>query len=224
MSINPQYGEFGDSDCTNFVSQALKAGGFPEDNKWFFDRTYNSHPGRCTGYRYPTPFPRCGWFCGEDDHMRYAAQVYLDQHDAFCGNSWALTDNLFDYLTKTKGFRSTVLEDATGLPQGPKYIAFTSEVRTGDVVFYHQEGTDYVAAGGWFNHAAVIIGWGGATEGGIIKIPAPIMPNVVDHSASYSIFGPRAINDTKSPVQEMVIVHIPDVIPTLGRYKPGCGR
>jgi len=233
LGVNPQYGEFGDSDCTNFVSQALKAGGFPEDDRWFFDRTYNSHPGRCTGYRYPTPFPRCGGFCGEDDRWMYAVQVYLDQaHSAFCGNSWALTDNLFDYLTKTKGFRSTVLEDATGLPQGPKYIAFTSEVRTGDVVFYHQEGTDSVAAGGRFNHAAFVVGWGYTTKEGEPSYivgdpegePPPIIPNVVDHSAQYSMYGPRAINDTYGPVQQMVIVHIPDVIPTLGRYKPGCGK
>ena len=36
-SVNHIYGEFGDSDCTNFVSQVLKEGGLPEDSQWFFE-------------------------------------------------------------------------------------------------------------------------------------------------------------------------------------------
>jgi hypothetical protein len=65
-----------------------------------------------------------------------------------------------------------------------------------------------------FNHAAIIVDTSGPiTIAGKAPIP-PISgtaPQVADHSGAYHTV--RAINDTKSPVQMLLIVHIPDDIP-----------
>jgi|GEM_PF-2219309 hypothetical protein len=217
---NHQYGVFGGSDCTNFVSQALKAGGFPEDDEWFFDRTFIQNPGRCTGYRFPTPSTRC-LFCSEDAMMRLAIDA---SYSAFCGNSWALTDNFFDYLTKIKGFRYKIEEDSSGLPQGYDEYTFSADIRPGDVVFYQQEAADYVASGsGDYNHAAIVVDWGLPTEmGQIDENSTQSVPLVVDRSGAKFGHLPHGINDTINPAQKIVVVYIPDSISTVKKSRNKC--
>jgi hypothetical protein len=237
-NINPQYGSFSDSDCTNFVSQALKAGGFPEDNEWFFDRTFNQSPGRCTGYHYPTPI-KCGWYCDEGDFVDNLANSYIDMNfRAFCGETWALTDNFYKYLIR-KGFKTTKIRGsvpasddyASGfvIPPAPKFIEFPAQVQTGDVVFYRQNHASYFGGhpGGLFNHAALVVGWGEVTLRG--KYPYMVhtfnyIPHIADHSSGNSRYGPRAINDTASQVNELVIVHIPSDISVNNSKPKGCRR
>lgn len=40
---NPAYQRIGGTDCTNFVSQALHAGGMPTDSSWSYDHSNNSY-------------------------------------------------------------------------------------------------------------------------------------------------------------------------------------
>jgi hypothetical protein len=94
-------------------------------------------------------------------------------------------------------------------------------VRKGDVVFYHQDTSEHVISKeAYYNHAAFIVGWGHLTDfridgnGNLIARDTYTSraPRVVDHSGPYSSFGAHSINDTESGVNEMVIVHIPEMI------------
>jgi hypothetical protein len=163
--VNPEYGVMGDSDCTSFVSQALKAGGFLEDDIWFFDeKGFEPWERGCTGY-----------------HPNYdllgltPTAPYLFAHDIgkpFCGVAWGLTEDLFDYFTTTMRFQVVAeiegTEPPTGLASGRiipgngEYIEFPVTVSIGDVVFYTQNHTDHLQRdpSNRFNHAAFIVGWG----------------------------------------------------------------
>jgi len=188
---NSEYGEFGNSDCTNFVSQALRAGYFPEDTRWFFEKPALVRASRCTGYHYASsPFKPCsGWLGCTVIDPRVGENI--DQ--AYCGEAWALTDNLFDYLTRDRGFAVSYYygeqvatgKDAdkqsvdTGSPVLPwavdwdangnartEYMPVSFDTRLGDVVFYRQEHAPAVRAGGQYNHVAFIVGWGALTRRG----------------------------------------------------------
>jgi RHS repeat-associated protein len=184
---------FPENDCTNFVSQALKAGGMPEDKKWFF-ATWGI-PSSCDPQNWP-------WS--------------MD-----CGKAWALTDELFDYLVLVKKFSHSDIHgadfEAGTIPQSPFPLPMSkiARVRSGDVVFYRQNISEYVQGGGKYNHASFVVGWGPLTKAakGEVYNQIPMnFPRVVDHSGPYSDYGSHSINDTANPVNEMVIVHIPDVI------------
>ncbi len=162
-SINPKYGKMGDSDCTNFVSQAMLAGGFPEDDTWFFEKR-GVFGGGCT-QSYGTWGP---WDLLPNSDPK-------DLLKPFCGVAWGLTDDLFYYLTEIKGFTPLVAdisgddypEDTSSyIPTNGKYIQFSSTIQKGDIVFYHQFDTEHVGAGGQFNHAAIVVGWGLPTDKG----------------------------------------------------------
>jgi RHS repeat-associated protein len=195
-----QYGLPFMNDCTSFVSQALKAGGMPEDQNWYFSKPDYlffdiKHPGSFTCNKYP-----------------------FSPH---CGEAWSVTPNLYDYLTSIKHFFYTDIRgDAFGglVPQSPTPIpaARLSFVQKGDVVFYSQD-----MPGVW-NHAAIVVGWGPLTnvknrnsEGnvGYTSINTPFEPLIVDHSSRppYNQ-GPRSINDISEAALEIVIVHISNVI------------
>ncbi|MEJ5312664.1 MAG: amidase domain-containing protein, partial [Anaerolineae bacterium] len=230
---NPDYGEFGGSDCTAFVSQALLAGGFPEDEQWFWEGLgATGRSSRCSEEQC------CDWWCGVERWL---------QRSAHCGHVWALTDEMYKYLTIDKGFESISLdgtEDATGItsegtfPEGEKVqspvlpwandvttdgqprtetINVPGSVRAGDVVFYKQRHAAHVIDGGDFNHAAFVVGWGMQTR---LAVPVSLYeppyiqtPHIVDHSSPISDLGRRAINDTYTEVNKIVIVLIPDEIP-----------
>jgi RHS repeat-associated protein len=120
-----QYGIFGDSDCTNFVSQALKAGGFPEDaSKWYFkERSWSEKTSRCSA----------------------TGANFKNSH---CGDAWAITLNLYQFLTGTKGFSSTIIgEHGQAIPGSGNPFPLPAGTRKGDVVFYRQEITDFVIGG-----------------------------------------------------------------------------
>jgi hypothetical protein len=104
-----------------------------------------------------------------------------------------LNDDLFDYLTREKGFSVTYYvgdqkatgrdadwnpsnalspvlpwasdQNADGQPQTEALFVFSS-AQAGDVVFYHQKHAPYVERGGQYNHAAFATGWGSQTSGG----------------------------------------------------------
>jgi RHS repeat-associated protein len=187
-----QYGVFGQGDCTNFVSQALKAGGFPEDDsEWYFKkRSWYWNTSRCS-------------------------DTGASSDKSYCGKAWALTFNLYQFLTGTKGFNSTnVGEYGELIPGSGNPFTLPAGTRKGDVVFYRQESSDFVIGGGLFNHAAIIVDTSGpVTVGGELPVPSisGSAPQIADHSGAYHTV--RAINDTKSPVQMLLIVHIPDDIP-----------
>jgi RHS repeat-associated protein len=164
-SINPEYGQFAGSDCTNFVSQALRAGGLTEDGTWHFEAPGpNGIATRC----YPWPLSSL--------LNNFGLQL------ATCGSSWVLTDKLKEYLVSNRGFSPSIItgtlpasssEDMTSirgkasglvLPspiQRDKYGAFSFssyQIRPGDVVFYHQNHAASVAnEDAYFNHSAFVI-------------------------------------------------------------------
>jgi len=229
---NSFYKEFGESDCTSFVSQALKAGGFPEDDNWFFEYSAVIKANKCSGYRLSLITNGCSQ-SSNPEQMK--AQAFASLYQSSCGNSWALTDNLYTYLTVQKGFTITKIRN---MPESPDWVQFPSSIKKGDVVFYHQNSADYFEnlPDGLFNHAAFIVGWGLVTKLGVPINSYPLslfpdsgpskpIPHVADHSGKYSYLGPRSINDTASKVDELVVVHIPDDIP-VNNDKPhnGCNR
>jgi RHS repeat-associated protein len=188
------YGQPFHNDCTSFVSQALKAGGMPEDETWFFSKK---------GTWIPDPFALGGaWTCS-----KYPWSPK-------CGVAWAVTQQLHDFLITSRSFSYTDIKGESfdgRIPKSPDLIPSTmlTNVQEGDVVFYSQ-----LTAGVW-NHAAFVVGKGPLTEVGknITHSDLPYQePLIADHSSHYSALGPRSINDITDPAFEIVIVHIPDVI------------
>jgi len=145
---------------------------------------------------------------------------------AQCGTAWALTFNLYQFLTGTMGFSATIIgehgEDipGTGINAERKPFPLPANTQKGDVVFYRQAGADYVQGGGLFNHAAIIVDTSGpiTAQGQVAidpKTGKPYVgtaPQIADHDGKFP--GVKAINDTNTPVQMILIVHIPDDIPT----------
>jgi hypothetical protein len=211
--INEEYGDFGASDCTNFVSQALREGGFPEDDEWFFEFPVRGARG-CTGARQ-----------SQITQSFFACLVVDRYFSSRCGSAWTLTDNLFNYL-KEKGFamsRYSGTQQPTGLNADGEVVVpaveglvlpwafdwdakgqarteslyLSSSTREGDVVFYKQRHTSHVSDGGEFNHAAFVVGWGELTRGGQTPPPGSVVgsfvdrqtPHIVDHSSPFSDLG-----------------------------------
>ena len=205
-----------DNDCTNFVSQGMKAGGFPEDDDWFFEVRGVDGKG-CTGYHPLSLGSELPW-----GDYRFP----WDIGKPFCGKAWGLTDDLYNYLTITHGFQSRTFlgtkparGNATGLviPYAGEYMEFPTWIDKGDIVFYRQNHADWIEKGGMFNHAAIVIGWGLPTSMKDLDFKTSesrMMPHIVDHSSGSSKFGKRTINDTNSDVNQITVVHIPDNIPS----------
>jgi hypothetical protein len=218
--INPEYGRFGDADCTNFVSQALRAGGFPEDEQWFFDTRSLLNPGSCTGFRW-SDYPRNPTYCSPDCGID--PRLVIGVRHAFCSTAWTLTDELFDYLTRDKGFAVTYHvgdQIATGInaegelsgaisPVLPwavdvgsngqpktEIMHISSATRAGDVVFYHQQHTTHVEGGGRYNHAAFVTRWGHQTRAG--GIPTSIGEEGAYYFSPFSHMTPHIV-DHSSP-------------------------
>jgi len=142
-----------------------------------------------------------------------------------------LTLNLGFKSYKIKGSVPASDKYASGLviPPAPNWVEFPYFIQEGDVVFYHQHHASYFAdyPDGLFNHAAIIVGWGMVTKKGEYPYMMPtlsLIPHIADHSSGYSRFGPRAINDTASQVNEIEIVHIPYDIPVKETKLQGCGK
>ncbi len=180
--INPDYGSFGGSDCTNFVSQSIKAGGMPENENWFFSAAGGILIGganRCI----PIHF---------EELLRYDPQaaksvVYYLTWASFCGEDWAITDNLYNHLISMGGVAYTIDGTIPALsnfadsdrrkelsaPKAhgnviPSPIQLSSygnfsfsgySIQAGDVVFYRQDHALHFVEepNGLFNHTAFII-------------------------------------------------------------------
>ena len=211
--INPEYGGFGDSDCTNFVSQSLKAGGMPEDNDWFFSA-------------------RGGWAFGNDHQCLPVQLDYIMQYDpnglagllavySFCGNDWAITDNLYNHLISIGGNPQTIdgsipalswnilktrrKNDPNVTYAGPGEVIpsplqlenygdfnFSSFVISpGDVVFYRQDNSKGAEGGILFNHAAVIIAssWSLTDLFNGHTINNKTTPLIAEHSGGFASVG-----------------------------------
>jgi len=184
-----EYGpKFGDRDCTNFVSQSLKAGGLPEDDEWFFTR-----PGLISGN------------CSTSNNLL----------NPICGPAWALTDKLFNHLTDKLKFEKIKITpndfEDNQIPKTPIQLPLylLRDAQKGDVVFYKQN-VEYVINGGLYNHAAIIVGKGTMTYHGV-KVNAQAL-NITDHSGPYPNINQHTINDNQANVLELLIVHIPDII------------
>jgi hypothetical protein len=197
---NPYYGAFKDNDCTNFVSQGLLTGGMPEDESWFFDRRAVGPNRRCSGFKY----------------LLYPESVrhnLLYMGVAFCGNAWAVTDDLYDNLL-ARGFskheirgsipplkssdlkfddpridraRDTNTGNVIPNPlQMDKYGNFnfsSYNIKRGDVVFYYQSHSGWE---GDFNHAAIVVGSGPLTDKANLKeLAGKTAPIVAEHSGGY---------------------------------------
>jgi len=183
---NPIYRDFGDSDCTNFASQVLREGGL-EDNypEWY--------------YNFPFGYFGSLWGLGY-------------------GPAWINTDKLFDFLTVTEGYsyQSVIgtipyTDSANGISgrripnrkiisEDPPFI-LPGGAKIGDILFYRQKVSAEIRKDPQitFNHAAVIVD--------------SIGPKMVDHSdPSRNRNESEIINETKSEVDELVVVHIPDQI------------
>lgn len=202
-SINPVYGEFGGSDCTNFASQTLKAGGFPEDDNWFFDEAA-PYPTRCSGTHVSVKRAiALAMGCG------CASTIYRAFTTSSCGKAWALTNELHAYLTANKSFNSVSFyfpyHPETGVGKNkinddPRI----ANIKKGDIVFYHSTGHER------FNHVAVVVDFGPPTKNGQPYGPAGIIvPYIVDHSGPEGRPEPRALDDTQGPLDELTVVHIP---------------
>jgi len=133
-----------------------------------------------------------------------------NQEDITIAWSWTWTvrndsDGLLNYL-EDLGYSTLTF----GQVAHKEYMEFPSTIKGGDIVFYHQ-----VGAGAHYNHAAVVVGWGPSDpreyDGGILPLrnTGGLIPYVAEHTGSYPQ-NPRPINYTTGPVNELVVVMVPE--------------
>ena len=213
-SVNHIYGEFGDSDCTNFVSQVLKAGGLPEDSQWLFEERAIS-PRYCSGNRIKSESILFAAGCGCADGLATGWKKINGLTVSSCGRAWAVANEFYNYLTSTLSFATTkfplpyhlLSKDDTWrskIIDDPRI----TQINVGDVVFYDPED------GERFTHVAVVVGFGPPTLEGqpdSIYTGYKVIPYMVDHSGP-NFPKPRAIDDTWKPLDELTVVHIPSRI------------
>ncbi|HUI87288.1 MAG TPA: amidase domain-containing protein [Anaerolineales bacterium] len=183
--VNPDYGSFGNADCTNFVSQVLRAGGLTDDYPdWYFD--LGDCPGRgCYNRRYGL-----AWVNTD------ALYDFLTETERFTTRTFVIGTIRYPQPDGVMGLR---IPDKR-LPnseEDPPFI-FPGVAEDGDVIFYRQLDSAEVKKGAYYNHSGVIVN----AEG----------PKMVDHSDS-NRQGDETINWTAGPTNELVVVHIPDTIP-----------
>jgi hypothetical protein len=236
---NSSYGTFADSDCTNFVSQALKAGDLADNNTWYFRAAApGGNATRCV-----SPLEA------------YIASQFGIRTFATCGSAWALTDNLYNNLLERGFHEDTINGSILAKNWSPDDIEHSNRVnahglvipspmqlenygnfnfsayhiRRGDVVFYRQEHAAHIAEnpnGNLFNHAGIVVDEN-APLTYLFKgkqYNEKFAPVIAEHSGGYGdhpdqaipiLYGTinaHSINDTWSEVNKIVVVHIPDII------------
>jgi RHS repeat-associated protein len=216
-AFNDEYVNFDDSggDCTNFVSQALWAGGLRDH------RSLDEAAGTEISY----------W---HEDVAR------KETYDPDKDDTWVWTPSLHDFLTEVLHLASITYGVRYGDRAVPHvneqndpdaldtdWISFLTQrgamIKPGDVVFYWQEASD-VNWAEW-THAAIVVGWGLQTyfpDGNPVPVSSahpPLIswgcigtqkPLVVEHSTGFAKNDqlPRSIDNTGSPVEDISIVQV----------------
>jgi RHS repeat-associated protein len=193
-------------DCTNFVSQALAAGGLPMTPKWRAQQELLAQLLSRLGFGFPRG-------CGSDPW------------DAPCTPAWSAAPDLYSYLKNYLGYPSynlpKVEQAAKDSDTPPPNMANSPiPIQPGDVVFYrNEEHTE-------FNHTALVIGWGPPSYfqnekkdqdcsadlpgewSNVFNPESDRLPWIIDHGGpNYK----RAFNDIGS-TNEVEFVHIPDFL------------
>lgn len=190
--INPAWPDFGNGEdnCTNFVSQILRVGGFPQDNTW---KIWGGYPK--VGNLTPDQLPGCF-----GDNLFYNFHVVIPP-GSICNPAWAVTPDLKDCLVSHKGFSTTVTNSYRPYEIPSVFSGSFDKVTPGDVVFFYSTGQATQP-----NHAGIVIGWGPPVDTqGKLDLNAPLVPWIADQSG---LGHPRPINDLMGAVDKVEIVHV----------------
>jgi len=184
-----------------------------------------------------------GQYGGEEaggDCTNFAYQSILAGIDSFYAANMeaetAWTDTLYRYLTDESAWQNPA-RVAVAPTTNTGYVAQEGDIefigdtliKAGDVAFYRQPASEYHNVA-YFTHAAVVVGWGPAQQAGqeyqytgSLEVestpPNATVPHIVEHSGSSLSSSPRPIHQTNSVAEELVVVHVPDVL-YLGDYVP----
>ncbi len=202
LNPNPEYQSLDavGGDCTNFVSQALYAGGFKKNEVW-------------EGYRQKLLASAPTYEKGAADPWTVAG--YLRQ---FLLNEVSGTEEVVSPTSLAHVNGSSSVEAA----KSNQAIFEGKNIQPGDVAFYIQDetlanrypgnpGSPYV-----WTHAAIVTQVGPQTYFPDLETEAKISkPWVVDHSIDWVKEGyqPRSIDNTKGVVYYISVIHIPDQLP-----------
>ncbi|MEJ5312591.1 MAG: RHS repeat-associated core domain-containing protein [Anaerolineae bacterium] len=203
--------DFGDNgDCTNFVSQALWAGGL---------RDHRDPQDTSLAPKY--------W---------YAEAAKTTSYDSDRARTWVWAPDLYTFLTQVLRFTEHVYPPAgsnetmpyvNGKPQDSEcfnenWMRFllNANVKPGDVVFYYQSVAGYNKEYVPWTHTALVVGWGPPTFFPDNPIPPsvfsfsgifPLKPLVVEHSTAFSRdmhLNPRSIDNMSYRAEEISIVNV----------------
>ena len=207
---NPEYRRF-EADCTNFVSQALEAGGLIPEKDWAYDPKGGNIAWSSTDDFF-------GYFVG-DMGFSYSIISGSIPPKQDPGNS----KHPDRYSAEEYHENDKVIPNPLQMENYGNFNFLSYGIREGDVVLYHQLQSDHVSNGGLFNHAAFILSTSvQLTDRFNNKFLNHSAPLIAEHSGGYAGEGHNggsnltnnihSINDTWSEVQAMIIIHIPDTI------------
>jgi RHS repeat-associated protein len=212
---NSEYRRF-ESDCTNFVSQSLQAGGLIQEKDWVYNKR-----------------GRTAWML-TDDFFGYFVGTMGFSYTIISGSILPKQDpgdstHPERYSAQKSYPNNLVIPNPLQMENYGNFSFSSYGIREGDVVLYHQLHSGHVEGGGLFNHAAFILNPNvQLTDRYNGKFLNHSAPYIAEHSGGYEMNngGPRAtnnihsINDTWSEVQAMIVIHIPDAViyPDLDPY------
>ena len=219
VNYNPEYWHF-DSDCTNFVSQALHAGGMKMEMDWTFSR------GRGLAYGH-------AWTVA-DDLFGYLVGNKGFSYSIISGTIPPAENPDAENEDDKKSGRygayaypsSKVIPNPLQMENYGGFDFRSYGIQKGDVVLYHQLHSDYVKQPdengkvGLFNHAAFVIDNDSRlTDRANGKTYSFRAPRIAEHSGGYENtygasweYNTHSINDTWTEVQSLIVIHIPDTI------------
>ncbi|MFD3506086.1 amidase domain-containing protein [Nocardia sp. NPDC058666] len=162
MGRNPDYPDFGDSDCTNFVSQALRAGGFDDEGDGGAPRMHRADDGR--------------WYYDDDT-------LVSDQ-----SHTWSGAPNMYEYLTRDDPKSGTPNGNDVQTGTIPSTTAAVDPLalsnaglKPGDIVQYElSDGAN--SSAGTINHTAIYVGQKPVT----LPNGQTVMADVVDYHSKDS--------------------------------------
>jgi len=215
---NTSYIRF-DADCTNFVSQALQAGGLIQEKDWKY-----------------TPGGGTAWML-TDKFYDYFVKTMGFSHIEIPGS--VPPKEAPDNTKKPERYSAfgynkfqPVIPNPLQMETYGNFDFLSYGIREGDIVLYHQIHSAHVIGGGDYNHAAFILNPSvQLTDRYNGKFLNHSAPYIAEHSGGYEEYNGgssatnniHSINDTWSEVHSMMIIHIPDVIVYPGPICPGGG-
>lgn len=208
------YPYFEGTDCTNFASQVLKAGGLRETVDWWISP--GGEAGEILsgcGNRFDDGLDLLLW--GED---RLEGLGILGSRGT-CAPAWSVTPDLHSHLTAERGFGTTELtvnietdSDGQVITSRDVIMPDGTRIQSGDVAFFDricQEDDPDCDPNDGYDHAAIIVGWGPPAyvdENGVTRLDfsADPIPWIADHSGGDIIRPINWINNSYSTE----VVHI----------------